>query len=199
MTNINSPEQVSTFGESCLHIVKTILYKCTHNMFLNFRIHSIIIFFFYLVLIGVATLSWMNLMEERTTFEETIVENGARLPSITLCPDSNEYSDKSIESFEDIEEDITNSKKQFKITYYHYKPNGEIKSLNDIFNQTLNNDWYFAPTIRVNKTLTCLIMSPFKDQKVLTGGGFGVSYCYNSNIFLELINYILVSLITIPV
>ena len=146
-----------------------------HNMFLNFRVHSIIIVFFYLILIGISTLSWINLMEEHTTFEETIVENGARFPSFTLCPDSNEYNNKSIESFEDVIKEIKNSKRRYNIKYSEYKPN-ETKIVNETFNQTLNNDWYFAPRIRANETLICLIISPFGYQKTPPDRVFRVSY-----------------------
>ena len=146
-----------------------------HNMFLSFRVHSIIIVFFYLILIGISTLSWINLMEEHTTFEETIVENGARFPSFTLCPDSNEYGNKSIESFEDVIKEIEDSKRRFKIQYSESKPN-ETKVVNETFNQTLNNDWYFAPRIRANETLMCLVISPFGDQKTPPDRFFRVSY-----------------------
>ena len=105
-------------------------------------------------------------MDEHTTFEETIVKNGARLPSLTLCPNSNEYRNKSIESFEDVEEEIKNSKKRYKIKYSEFKPN-EKNIVNETFNQTLNNNWYFVPTISINnETLICLITSPFGDQKI---------------------------------
>ena len=146
-----------------------------HNMFLNFRVHSIIIVFFYLILIGISTLSWINLMEEHTTFEETIVENGARLPSFTLCPNSNEYSNKSIESFEDVVEEIENSKKRYKIKYDEWNPT-ERNIVNETFNQTLNKNWYFAPTISdKNETLICLITSPFGDKKIPSDWNIRVS------------------------
>ena len=57
-------------------------------------------------------------MEEHTTFEETIVENEARIPSFTLCPDrpdQNSISNKSIERFEDVLEEIENAKTKYKI------------------------------------------------------------------------------------
>ena len=147
-----------------------------HNMFLNFRVHSTIIVFFYLILIGISTLSWINLMEEHTTFEETIVENGARFPSFTLCPDSNEYSNKTIESFEDVIKEIENSKRRYKIKYYESSSNEGSQIVNETFNLTLNNDWYFAPTIRANETLICLIISPFGDKKRPPDWSARVSY-----------------------
>ena len=139
------------------------------------------------------------MLAEHTTFEDEIVKNEARLPSLTLCPDNNEYSNKSIESFEDVEEEIKSSKKGFKIKYHEYKPNGETNIFNETFNQTLNNDWYFAPRIKANETLICLIMSPFGDQQIPRNWSVGVSYCCNGNIFHKYINYILVSLATILV
>ena len=67
--------------------------------FFNSKIHSLITFFFYLILIGVSIQSWSNLMEESTTFDERFVENKARFPSFTLCPNDNDDNKKSIESF----------------------------------------------------------------------------------------------------
>ena len=65
--------------------------------FLNSKIHSIITLFLYLVLIGVLIQSWINLTEETTTFDEAFVDNEARFPSFTLCPQENSYGNKSIE------------------------------------------------------------------------------------------------------
>ena len=115
-------------------------------------------------------------MEERTTFEETIVENGARFPSFTLCPDSNEYSNKTIESFEDVINEIKSTKRRYKIKYHESNPNEGTKIVNETFNHTLNNNWYFAPTISANETLICLIISPFGDQRIPPDWSVRVSY-----------------------
>ena len=135
--------------------------------FLNSKVHSLITFFFYLILIGVSIQSWNNLMEESTTFDEAIVDNEARFPSFTLCPDDS-YSNKSIESFEDVAEEINNAKLNFKINYVKYKPHEEIKGEKVTYNQSLNNDWYFAPTTSnypPYETVICLIMAPFRAHK----------------------------------
>ena len=140
-------------------------------------------------------------MEERTTFEETIVENGARLPSLTLCQDSfnKEYNNNPIESFEDVAEEIENIKTKYKIMHYEYKPSGEAEYLNETMNEILMNDWYFAPRISFNQTLICLISSHFGAQKVSLDSSIGVSYYYNVNIFLKYMYCILVSLYILSV
>ena len=137
-------------------------------MFLNVRIHSIITFFFYLILIGVSIQSWNNLMEESTTFDEAFIENEARFPSFTLCPHGNSYSNKSIESFEDVAEEIENVKMNIKIIYYEYQSYEEAKIEEETYNQTLKNDWYFAPATTPfppYDTIICLIMVPYREHK----------------------------------
>ena len=59
-------------------------------------------------------------MEESTTFDEAFVDNEARFPSFTLCPHDS-YSNKSIESFEDVAGEINNAKINFKINYLKVK------------------------------------------------------------------------------
>ena len=143
-------------------------------MFLNVRIHSIITFFFYLILIGVSIQSWNNLMEESTTFDEAFVDNEARFPSFTLCPFDNSYSNKSIESFEDVAEEIENVKMNIKINYFE-----DEKFEEETFNQTLNNDWYFAPTTTADPpydTTICLIMAPYREHKYNPDRSYTVSF-----------------------
>ena len=138
-------------------------------MFLNFRIQSVITFFFYLILIGVSILSLNNLMEESTTFDETFVGNEAKFPSFTLCPFDNSNRIKSIESFEDVAEEIKNAKMNLKIRYYQRKPYEETRIVDETYNQTSNNNWYFAPRISEQspyETVICLIMSPFRDHEL---------------------------------
>ena len=118
-------------------------------------------------------------MEESTTFEEAFGENEARLPSFTLCPDENAYRNKSIESFEDVAEEIENVKMNFKMQYYEYRAFEDPKIVDETYNQTLNNDWYFAP--KTNdfspfQTVICLIMAPFRDHKPNSDWNIGVSY-----------------------
>ena len=92
-------------------------------MFLNI-IKAIIRIFFYLILIGVCVTSWLKLQKEPTAFEEKIANNQARLPSFTLCPAQPDgtISNKSIESFEDVEKAIENIKDKYTIEYAEQKP-----------------------------------------------------------------------------
>ena len=148
-------------------------------MFLIFRIHSIITFFFYLILIGVSMLSFINLMEESTTFDEAFVDNEVRFPSFTLCPDKNAYKNKSIESFEDVAEEIENVKLNFKINYSEYQSYEDPRIEEETFNQTLKNDWYFAPTTSEYppyETIICLIMAPYRDREYHPDRSYMVSY-----------------------
>ena len=134
-------------------------------------------------MIGVSIQSWINLIEEHTTFEETIVENEARIPSFTLCPDRPDQ--KSIESFEDVVEEIENAKTKYKISYRENKPYEETKIVHETFDQTFNRDWYFAPRVAEYppfETLICLIMTPLRSHKLQPDWTIAVSY-YNGKIF----------------
>ena len=148
-------------------------------MFLNVRIHWIITFFFYLILIGVSIQSWNNLVEESTTFDEAFIENEVRFPSFTLCPIGSSYSNKSIESFEDVAKEIENTKKNIKIKYYEYEPYEDFKIEEETYNQTLKKDWYFAPTTSEYppyETIICLIMAPYRDREYHPDRSYMVSY-----------------------
>ena len=137
-------------------------------MFMNFRIHSIITFVFYLILIAVSIQSLINLMEESTTFDEAFINNEARFPSYTLCPVDNFHSNNSFESFEDVTEEIENVKRNFKINYAEFKQYEETKRINETYNQSLNKDWYFAPKTSPfppHETVICLIMVPYRAHK----------------------------------
>ena len=145
---------------------------------MNFRIHSIIIFFFYLILIGVSIQSLINLMEESTTFEEALVSDEAIFPSFTLCPSSSSHSDKLIESFEDVAEEIKKAKINFKIKYFEFKPFEDLMIVEETYNQTLINDWYFAPKIsefHPYETVICLIMAPYREHEFEPDRGYDVS------------------------
>ena len=147
-------------------------------MFMNFKIHSIITFFFYLILIGVSIQSLINLMEESTTFDEEFIENEARFPSFTLCPFDNANNNKSIESFEDVAEEIENVKLNIKIKYWEHQSYEETKIEEETYNQTLKNDWYFAPTTSEYppyKTIICLIMAPYREHKYHPDRTYNVS------------------------
>jgi hypothetical protein len=56
------------------------------------------------------------------TFDERFVDNEARFPSFTLCPHDNLYDKKSIESFEEVAEQIENVKTNFVRKCYEYLP-----------------------------------------------------------------------------
>ena len=97
-------------------------------------------------------------MEENTTFEEEFGNEKPTFPSFTLCPNDNSNSKKSIESFEDVAEAIENVKTNIERSSYEYQPYEGIT-----YNQTLNNDWYFAPKTEdfsPYETVICLIIAP---------------------------------------
>ena len=134
-------------------------------------------------------------MEESTTFDEAFIDNEARFPSFTLCPYDKKNSNKSIESFEDVAEEIENVKTNYKITYYEQLPYEEPKIVDEAYNQTLNNDWYFAPRISDHPpfdTVICLIMVPYRKHQHNQDKRYTVSYLI-CEIVLNYINYILVS------
>ena len=133
-------------------------------------------------------------MKESTTFDEAFVGNEARFPSFTLCPSANFYSNKSIESFEDVSEEIKNLKMNFKIDYIEFKPYEDAKIVKETYNQTLNNDWFFAPKIsefHPFETIICLIMAPYREHKYNPDRTYSVSYL-SFEIVSNYINYILV-------
>ena len=89
------------------------------------------------------------------------------------------FSNKSIENFEDVVEAINIAKLTFKINYVEFKPHEGLKGENITYNQSLNNDWYFAPTISnypPYETVICLIMAPFRAHKHNPDWGYRVSY-----------------------
>ena len=106
-------------------------------------------------------------MEEGTTFDEAFVVNRTRFPSFTLCPNDNSYNNKSIESFQDVAEEIENAKTKYKIKYSEFEPYEQPKVLEETYNQTLNNNWYFAPKVHPFPpfgTVVCLIVTPWRDH-----------------------------------
>jgi hypothetical protein len=123
-------------------------------------------------------------MEESTMFDEAFIDDDAKFPSFTLCPHEM-ASKKSIESFEDVAEEIENVKMNFNITYVEMQPYEEPKYGHEAYNQTLNNDWYFVPNTIANppyETVICLIMSPFRNHKHNLDKLINVSYS-NCEIF----------------
>ena len=122
------------------------------------KIHSFITFFFYMILIGVSIQSWSNLMEGSTTFVERFVENETRFPSFTLCPNDDSYDKITIESFEDVAEQIKNVKTNYIRKYYEYLPYEAYQI--ETYDQTVDNNWYFVPktsSFSPYKTVICLM------------------------------------------
>ena len=107
-------------------------------------------------------------MEESTTFDEAFVDNEAKFPSFTLCPFDNSNRNKSIESFEDVAEEIENVKMNIKIKYYEHQSFEGTKIEEETYSQTLKSDWYFAPATTAYPpydTIICLIMAPYWEHK----------------------------------
>ena len=141
-------------------------------MFLNIiSVKSIIRTCFYLILVVVCVTSWIKFLKEPTTFEENVVYNKARLPSFTLCPTQPDHpiSNKSIESFEDIEKAIEGVRYKYKIEYLEYKPYEQDKRAETLYNDTSYGTWYFAPqiiTMSPFETVICLIWTPSREHKM---------------------------------
>ena len=149
-------------------------------MLSNERIHSILRVLFYLILIGVSFQSWINLINENSTFIETTDGTEAKLPSFTLCPYPPKKSNSSnmIESFEDVTKEIEDVKIKYNITYLEYKAFEEKRIANETYNTTSNNDWYFAPKIidiSPFEIVVCLIWTPDMKREMEIGRGIRVS------------------------
>ena len=75
-------------------------------------------------------------------------------------------------------EEIEKVKINFKIKYFEFKPYEDLKMVEETYNQTLNNDWYFAPKtseFHPYETVICLIMAPFRKHKYEPDRGYSVS------------------------
>ena len=148
------------------------------------RMPSFVSLFFYLILIGVSIKSWINLMNEHTTFEEKIVENEAQIPSFTLCPTQpiDPISNKSIESFEDVEKAIENVRDRFTMVYTDYKPYEDYKIVNYKYNDTSSGIWYFVPKVSMDppfETVICLIWTPSREHKIKPDWSVEVNLFFN--------------------
>ena len=135
---------------------------------------------FYLILIGVCVTSWIKLLKEPTAFEEKIVNNQARLPTFTLCPAQphGTISNKSIESFEDIEKAIENVKDKYTIEYVEQKPYEQTKMVEKKYTDTLYGVWKFAPKISLTppfEAVICLIWTPSIEYKLKPDWSYKVS------------------------
>ena len=117
-------------------------------------------------------------MDEHTTFEETILQNDTRVPSLTLCPYGNPDKNKSMESFEDVAQEIESAKNKYKIKFSEYKQFETIRNSDEIYNDTSSNHWYFAPKtsdFAPYETVVCLIWTPSREYKLQPGWGIEVS------------------------
>ena len=119
-------------------------------------------------------------MDEHTTFEETIVENEAKIPSFTLCPTqpAGPIRNNSIQTFEDVEKAIENDSKRYIIYFVEYKPYEEKKTVKIKYNDTSSGFWYFAPKVSMEhpfETVICLIWTPSRDHKIKPDWSFAVS------------------------
>ena len=159
--------------------LSSVLYYHSGIMFLNI-IKAMIRICFYLILIGVCVTSWIKLLKEPTAFEEKIVSNQARLPSFTLCPAQPDgtISNKSIESFEDIEKAIENVKNKYTIEYVEQKPYEQTKMVEKKYTDTLYGVWNFAPKISLTppfEAVICLIWKPSIEYKLKPDWSYKVS------------------------
>ena len=77
---------------------------------------------FYMILAYVLFHSIQTLLNEPTAFEETVLENKAEIPSLTICPYYSTPTNIAIESFEDILQGIQFEKKNFKTTIFRTRP-----------------------------------------------------------------------------
>ena len=150
-------------------------------MFLSVK--SIIRICFYLILIAVCVTSLIQFLKEPTTFEENVVYNKARLPSFTLCPTQPDHpiSNKSIESFEDIEKAIERVRSKYTIKYLEYKPYEQEKRVETLYNDTSNGAWYFAPQISMLspfETVICLIWTPSMEHQMKPDWTMAVSWFF---------------------
>ena len=78
----------------------------------------------YALLIYVLCNALIVWSSEPTAFEETIIENDAYYPSVTICPNRFGQTNDTFETFEDIMEEIETLKGQHKGNFYisrHFK------------------------------------------------------------------------------
>ena len=138
-------------------------------MFSRIKLHYIFTFAFYLLLISASFGAWKTFKEEPTAFQETIAENQTKLPSFTICPlKYDDPENKSIQSFDDITSAIESTKLKFRIKITEDKPYEEPNVVQEVFNDTSNDDWYFVPRIETDKPyeiVICLIWTPSLDHR----------------------------------
>ena len=135
-------------------------------------------------------------MNEHTTFEEKIVENEAQIPSFTLCPTQpiDPISNKSIESFEDVEKAVENVRDRFTMVYTDYKPYEDYKIVNYKYNDTSSGIWYFVPKVSMDppfETVICLIWTPSREHKIKPDWSVEVNLFFNFKGGFQLLDLIL--------
>ena len=82
---------------------------------------TIIVFVFYLILIGVIVVQFNKVFNSQTAFEEYELFNDTKLPSFTLCPyPKNPF--KSIGTFEEAMLEIENAKEDYSMKMHKTKP-----------------------------------------------------------------------------
>ena len=79
---------------------------------LNLKLETVVFTIFYLVLLAVLIVPLLTLLNSPTAFEEFQIENTAELPSITICPFSEEGDDE-IKDFKDAHIAIEKTKKEY--------------------------------------------------------------------------------------
>ena len=143
-------------------------------------------------MIAVCVTSWIKFLKEPTTFEEKIVNDQARLPSFTFCPIQPDLpiGDKSIESFEDIDKAIEHVRYKYTFQYCEYKAHEQDKCVENKYNNTSYDSWYFAPQISITspfETVICLIWTPSRKYIIKTDWMNIVSF--RPNVKREVIRY----------
>ena len=80
---------------------------------------TVIVLFFYLILIGIIGIQLNKVFNSQTAFEEYEINNDTKLPSFTLCPYG---SFNSIGTFEDTMIAIENAKDDYSMKLHLYQP-----------------------------------------------------------------------------
>ena len=161
-------------------------------MFLSFNIKFFLRICLYLIFIAVCVTSWIKFLKEPTTFEEKIVNNQARLPSFTLCPTQPDppIGDKSIESFEDVDEAIEHVRYKYTLEHCELKAHEKDKCVENKYNDTSHVSWYFAPQISIRypfETVICLIWTPSRKHKLKTDWMNIVSFKIKKKLYILLL------------
>ena len=152
------------------------------------KLQYVFIFIFYLILIGICIKTYVTFIKEPTAYEETTSDSKAKMPSFTLCPlEHRDSIVKSIENFDDITKAIENAKSKYTVTIQSYKPFEKVQTTKEMFNDTSNNVWYYAPKTSVDypfDTVICLIWTPSSLQHKLKQY-WNVAVCINKYFLIK--------------